>query len=971
MVGIYNQTGKLNVEDVSITYNGTASGPEQVIGIKNSGKVISVTRCSIQVDPNGSIFLADGSNSTVTINSGTFSKDPRSNDKIKLAPGIIIVEENGLFVTKVDEVAKINRNGVDEIYSTLTKALSDAKAGETVVLLKDIPAANQNFTIDKSITLDLNGYSISSLKSYSLFINKYPEPTITVTVKNGTITNECNNSQMPHDVNSPIYVNQRVKLTLENMTLTSKTAEGIRGYGLRIGNPEKNLAPEVIINGEATNISGRDAGIEIIGNNSYGTASLQLDGGTVTGGNYGIAGNGTFDNTDITINGGTIQALSASGAAIYHPQDGNLTINDGTFEGAVGVQYLGAGKLSITGGTITANGNLTSPDLSAGDGNISDGAALSIISRGGGYGAEESADVSITGGTFTSHNNIAIQEYGVENSKSLIKTLEITQAGDKLLKVSGGNGQAAVQLDKLSGDAAKVITAGTFSSNVAAYFDQIKYMQNTQNDTKNPGAVVPKAYRLTYDYAGGALKEGTSNPPTYTYFDDNFILVNPIRTGYTFTGWTGTGLTRPTQELSILKGSNGDRSFSATWSANPAFIVFEVNGGSDIAKLTGVTDEVITKRALPQPKKDGYQFAGWFDEKGNAIEQLPEKFPAGTTTYTAKWNAESNKTHPDILVELPTVSTDGSPSAVVSDTSVTQSLKENAKNTLTSLQNGQIPESIPSDKAQEIKTLLEDTSDEDKVTVTISIQTREIKNEDANERQSILAISAPGEVPVVYLDFSVVMTLRVERSNGDFETIDNIMLSQVDEPILFEIHVDADLIQGKSVRIAHVHGDKTEIINPVSIDRENGIIKIYGSKFSTYALLTSEHVTVSFDSMGGSAVDPQTVPYHTAITKPVPPTKKGYSFDGWYTDKQYTNAYNFSDLVELPFTLYAKWTKVDNLVPSPPEQKTGTTTLPSNTSVKTGDTVNPAIWASLLLVSLISILAVIKPMIYMGHKHKR
>ena len=73
-------------------------------------------------------------------------------------------------------------------------------------------------------------------------------------------------------------------------------------------------------------------------------------------------------------------------------------------------------------------------------------------------------------------------------------------------------------------------------------------------------------YTITYD-----LNRGTAegNPDTYTVETDAFTLKNPTRPGYTFTGWSGTGLTgedNPT--VTIPKGSTGNRSYTAHWRYN-------------------------------------------------------------------------------------------------------------------------------------------------------------------------------------------------------------------------------------------------------------------------------------------------------------------------------------------------------------------------------------------------------------------
>ena len=82
-------------------------------------------------------------------------------------------------------------------------------------------------------------------------------------------------------------------------------------------------------------------------------------------------------------------------------------------------------------------------------------------------------------------------------------------------------------------------------------------------------------------------------------------------------------------------------------------------------------------------------------------------------------------------------------------------------------------------------------------------------------------------------------------------------------------------------------------------------------------------VTVTFDSNEGTAVDSQLVPVGDKVAKPADPTKKGYTFSGWFTDEGCTNAYDFDadvDGTQPEFTLYAGWKAA---APSTAEPGTG------------------------------------------------
>ena len=85
---------------------------------------------------------------------------------------------------------------------------------------------------------------------------------------------------------------------------------------------------------------------------------------------------------------------------------------------------------------------------------------------------------------------------------------------------------------------------------------------------------------------------------------------------------------------------------------------------------------------------------------------------------------------------------------------------------------------------------------------------------------------------------------------------------------------------------------------------------------------------------------PQTVKHGEKAVTPVTPERKGYTFEGWYTDAACTNAaaYTFADPVTKNLELYAKWTATpvtieitkdtDDVTVFPPPSAGSTTTLP-------------------------------------------
>ena len=137
------------------------------------------------------------------------------------------------------------------------------------------------------------------------------------------------------------------------------------------------------------------------------------------------------------------------------------------------------------------------------------------------------------------------------------------------------------------------------------------------------------AYSITYDLAGGALPEGKSNPAAYNEESEDIPLVNPVREGYTFKGWTRTGIDEePTLDVTIPKGSSGKLSFTAHWTVNQYQTTFVLgNGQSDIIQ-SQTYGSPLTVPA--DPTRTGYTFGGW-------DKLIPQAMPAEDLVFTAKW----------------------------------------------------------------------------------------------------------------------------------------------------------------------------------------------------------------------------------------------------------------------------------------------------------------------------------------------
>lgn len=150
-------------------------------------------------------------------------------------------------------------------------------------------------------------------------------------------------------------------------------------------------------------------------NNDSSPTTLVVNGGTYEGYYYGVVGNGTAHNTDITINGGTMNGVNGTG--IYHPQDGTLTITKGTITGANTGIELRSGTLKMTGGTVTAKNTPTSSGPN-GNGTTTIGAGIAVAQ----HTTQKNINVIISGGTingYTAFSQIDPQDNNLPDTITL------------------------------------------------------------------------------------------------------------------------------------------------------------------------------------------------------------------------------------------------------------------------------------------------------------------------------------------------------------------------------------------------------------------------------------------------------------------------------------------------------------------------------------------------------------------------
>ena len=419
----------------------------------------------------------------LNITGGTFSSKV---DEQYLAEGLG-QDANGT-VGKVEEGFAAVRIG-DTYYQTLAKAIAEAKENDTITLLREVDLGSDRVTINKAVTLDLNGCTLTSSNATNTLWLAASRVTVQDSKGNGKIQNTGSGSN-----NIAVVVNgQDTEAYFKSGTVSGNYAVFIQ-----------NGAKAVIDGGKYTGTYG----INTVGTGDEANkTAVEINGGEIQAVAFAVAGNGSADYTETVITGGRLE--STEGNVIYHPQVGDLTIKgDAELIGPNGVQYCGAGTLTIAeNAVITATLPFTefpTKPASQGDGSTDDGAALSVVSRGGGYQGEgQTMTVNITGGTLTSRNNAAIAVYRLERVDGQWTTNENTKIASYLaaLTVSGGNFSAgskkdAFEIDTQAADKISV-TGGYFTSDPSDYV---------------PENAEPKLFVVASDKTGYAYMVTTTKP---------------------------------------------------------------------------------------------------------------------------------------------------------------------------------------------------------------------------------------------------------------------------------------------------------------------------------------------------------------------------------------------------------------------------------------------------------------------------
>ena len=302
--------------------------------------------------------------------------------------------------------------------------------------------------------------------------------------------------------------------------------------------------------------------LEVLNPNTLGSDGLKVVTLDLNGGKLG----GSSD---------AIHIIVKTGSEFTAPMSGGLTRPDGN-TGSYFMWLDGNGKSYEPGDSVPADVTeltvqWTAPTytvtLHANGGTINNG---NVTEYTYGVGATLPTDVTRTGYTFKGWY------YNENLTGSSVTAIGGTEMGNKeywakweinqyTITVKPENGKADITITQ---DYGTPITAPTLTREGYQFNGWDKTFPTTmpaENLTITAQWTVNQ-YTITYDLAGGTAED---NLDTYTIETGAFTLKTPTRPGYTFTGWSGTGLDgENNMTVTIPTGSTGERSYTAHWRYN-------------------------------------------------------------------------------------------------------------------------------------------------------------------------------------------------------------------------------------------------------------------------------------------------------------------------------------------------------------------------------------------------------------------
>lgn len=361
------------------------------------------------------------------------------------------------------------------------------------------------------------------------------------------------------------------------------------------------------------------------------------------------------------------------------------------------------------------------------------------------------------------------------------------------------------------------------------------------------GKFTPIAYTIQYVYNDG--KATSTNPTTYTVESDTITLADATGAdwGKTFLEWHDENGQKITE---IPTGSTGDRVITAYWNW-PVHLHYLDKDNNEIESATLYVSELEPGACvLPTGEKTGYDFDGWYEAKkdiGTASHKL------NALSIAKKWELYGRYT-------------------AKTDVSYTVKYLREGDNKVLA------PEKVVTDQT--------------------------FDTEVTEQAADVVGYTPDAPSKTMILDeYNKVLTFSYSANTYDY-TVRHI--KQLPDGSYDEANAEVETLSGKFEALAAVTAKDYGSHYPTNDADTKQNIKIEEGLTIDVKYDLDEH-TLTFETNGGSAINPVTVRHGNAVARPADPTKDKYTFIGWYADPEFTEEYDFATVLEADKTIYAKF----------------------------------------------------------------
>lgn len=361
------------------------------------------------------------------------------------------------------------------------------------------------------------------------------------------------------------------------------------------------------------------------------------------------------------------------------------------------------------------------------------------------------------------------------------------------------------------------------------------------------GKFTPIEYTIQYVYNDG--KATSTNPTTYTVESDTITLADATGAdwGKTFLEWHDENGQKITE---IPTGSTGDRVITAYWNW-PVHLHYLDKDNNEIESATLYVSELEPGACvLPTGEKTGYDFDGWYEAKkdiGTASHKL------NALSIAKKWELYGRYT-------------------AKTDVSYTVKYLREGDNKVLA------PEKVVTDQT--------------------------FDTEVTEQAADVVGYTPDAPSKTMILDeYNKVLTFSYSANTYDY-TVRHI--KQLPDGSYDEANAEVETLSGKFEALAAVTAKDYGSHYPTNDADTKQNIKIEEGLTIDVKYNLDEH-TLTFETNGGSAINPVTVRHGNAVARPADPTKDKYTFIGWYADPEFTEEYDFATVLEADKTIYAKF----------------------------------------------------------------